>query len=362
MDVEEQIRRGLHGSADGLDPDLARNLAAVRRKVRRRNTRRRVAGVVTVAVVAVGVLAVGARIPDWVSGSPKIGPATQSPSPNVPATVPNPFSIKETFSAASIGMTHPLRVAVSPNGEFYVSDKSQTITEVTPAGRVVRRFGEPGADLGEFLTVSGAIAVGSDGRVFIADTRNSRVLVYSSTGTYLAQLGTRGTGKGQFLRPSDVVVDAQGNVYVADARAGTVTKLSPAGTQLWRFGGAATKDADLVGTEHFAGFTDAGLLVMANEDRGRVVYVDRAGHKVDAFGSGPQGACDAATDGQGFVYVTGCQETDAVSSTELYDSDHQLVGAWSQSTFASAPRFGQGGIGVAVAHDGSLLEVGVSRH
>jgi DNA-binding beta-propeller fold protein YncE len=40
--------------------------------------------------------------------------------------------------------------------------------------------------------------------------------VFTSSGGYITQWGSEGTGPGQFEYPCDVAVDASGNVYVAD--------------------------------------------------------------------------------------------------------------------------------------------------
>jgi DNA-binding beta-propeller fold protein YncE len=52
--------------------------------------------------------------------------------------------------------------------------------------------------------------------VYVADSGNNRILMFTSSGAYLTQWGTRGTGNGQFNRPYGVAVDGSGNVYVAD--------------------------------------------------------------------------------------------------------------------------------------------------
>jgi len=50
----------------------------------------------------------------------------------------------------------------------------------------------------------------------LADSGNHRVLKISTDGLPLAQVGSRGTANGQFIRPTDVAVDRKGFVYVVD--------------------------------------------------------------------------------------------------------------------------------------------------
>lgn len=52
--------------------------------------------------------------------------------------------------------------------------------------------------------------------VYVADRGNHRVQKFSVDGQPLAQVGSRGTGDGQFIRPTDVALDSAGFVYVVD--------------------------------------------------------------------------------------------------------------------------------------------------
>ena len=45
-------------------------------------------------------------------------------------------------------------------------------------------------------------------RVFVADTHNSRIVVFDRDGKELFRFGERGMGPGQFLLPTDVAVDS----------------------------------------------------------------------------------------------------------------------------------------------------------
>jgi len=52
--------------------------------------------------------------------------------------------------------------------------------------------------------------------LYVADQGAHRVQKFSSSGSPLAQVGSRGTAEGQFIRPTDVAVDSAGFVYVVD--------------------------------------------------------------------------------------------------------------------------------------------------
>ena len=50
----------------------------------------------------------------------------------------------------------------------------------------------------------------------MADRNNDRVLKFGSDGTYLATIGSPGTGNGQLNDPTGVWVDQAGNLYVVE--------------------------------------------------------------------------------------------------------------------------------------------------
>jgi DNA-binding beta-propeller fold protein YncE len=68
---------------------------------------------------------------------------------------------------------------------------------------------------------------GKDGRIYVADAGNNRIVVFDSLGRYLFQFGGLGVAKpapgvkaswrpGRFNYPTDIAADESGNVYVAD--------------------------------------------------------------------------------------------------------------------------------------------------
>ena len=75
------------------------------------------------------------------------------------------------------------------------------------------------------------IALDQEGNVYVADTANNRIQVFSSNGTFLSQWGGYGGVNGTLKSPEGIAIDSSsGNVYVADTgnnRISAYTSRSP---------------------------------------------------------------------------------------------------------------------------------------
>lgn len=73
-----------------------------------------------------------------------------------------------------------------------------------------------------------AVAANQD-RIYVADSGNNRVVVYSRNGKLLQTLGEKGSSAEKLLLPTDIVVSSTGKVFVADRQAGRVMVYNSAG-------------------------------------------------------------------------------------------------------------------------------------
>ena len=100
------------------------------------------------------------------------------------------------------------------------------ITQYDSSCSFVSRWGE---------TKSSDIAVDGQGNIYAIDSVKTRVLKYSSTGTFLNSWGSHGSGPEQFIDPHGIAVDTNGNIYVADTGNCRISVFSPEGnlTNQW---------------------------------------------------------------------------------------------------------------------------------
>ena len=159
--------------------------------------------------------------------------------------------------------------------------------------KVIGKWGKSGTGNGQFRGPFG-IATDRSGTVYVADTDNNRVQVFSAGGAFLRKWGATGSGNGQFLSAQDVAVDPQGGVWVADYRNDRVQKFSSSGA--FQLSIAATQPTG-VGVD-----ADGNLFVQ--EASGRVTRYEKAsdytpGTSWKAGGKG--GDLEVASDGTVFA-------------------------------------------------------------
>lgn len=161
-------------------------------------------------------------------------------------------------TSGSNRLSHPVAVAVAPDGMIYVADnergavvvfdtqerysqvigfpkfKPVSLTVIGPrlyvcdmasqsvcifdraSGKQIGTFGKVGDGNGEFRVPIG-IAADPKGNIYVSDMMRCRVEKFSPDGAYLAGVGMMGDKAGSFARPKHIAVDADGILYVVDA-------------------------------------------------------------------------------------------------------------------------------------------------
>jgi len=90
-----------------------------------------------------------------------------------------------------------------------------TTTGLRPAPRWVCSFGQAGTAPGEFNRPEG-LCVDAQDRLYVADSCNHRIQIFSSEGKFLHEYGKPGKGLGELSYPYDICVDKEGRQYVCE--------------------------------------------------------------------------------------------------------------------------------------------------
>ena len=115
-------------------------------------------------------------------------------------------------------LAFPRAAAVTSRGDVWVSEYG--ITERVQrfdgeGARLVGVIGRAGAGSGEFNRPEG-LCVDANDRLYVADSCNHRIQVFSPAGEYLRAHGTAGAGRGELSYPYDIRVDPAGRQYVCE--------------------------------------------------------------------------------------------------------------------------------------------------
>lgn len=142
-----------------------------------------------------------------------------------------------TFGQES-GLSNPRGIAVGPDENIYVADTNNNrIVVFSPEGEFLREFGQ-----GDGLNQPWGVDVAPDGTVWVADTWNHQVKAFTSEGQFIIAWGYYGTptdnpgDTNALYGPRDITVDLNGNILVADTGGKRIRVYNPQGEWLMDVG------------------------------------------------------------------------------------------------------------------------------
>ena len=136
------------------------------------------------------------------------------------------------------GFTWPVGIAVSKtDGSVYASDEYecnisvfdpdgiQPFCERDPDGEYFDRWGTKGSEPG-MLNGPAGIAFDANDDLYVVDSMNNRVQVFTKSGDFLKAWGSAGSSVGEFNRPWGITIDREGAVYTLPIGATTACRSS----------------------------------------------------------------------------------------------------------------------------------------
>ena len=137
----------------------------------------------------------------------------------------------------------PSDVLVAPDGSIFVvdghhADGNNRVMKFAPDGTFIMQWGETGGDDGQFRDPH-ALAMDSQGRLFVGDRANSRIQIFTQDGEHLETWHQFGRPSGLFIDENDILysADSESNsrrnagwrrgIYIGSARTGFVTAFIP---------------------------------------------------------------------------------------------------------------------------------------
>lgn len=193
------------------------------------------------------------------------------------------FTVAGASRASAGGLYGPRGVAVAPDGRVWVTDTgNHRVVSYDAMLQNLRIVGERGSAPGRFANPIG-IAVGPSGSIYVADVDNRRIQVLGPNGEFVRAIpfpGWRESGE------PHLVVDDNGTIYAADPASGAVQELDAEG----RLGKRMTADESGQRFDHPTG--------VALDRKTRILYVIGSGNnsvskiRLGGCGGGPCGSPD----------------------------------------------------------------------
>jgi sugar lactone lactonase YvrE len=207
-------------------------------------------------------------------------------------------SVRTVFGGAGLGpgeFSYPRAMALSPvDGCAFIVDKTARVQRFSADGEYQTQWSMPESADGKPT----GVYVDAKGLVWVADTHYARVIVYDRDGHEQYRFGSRGEGPGQFIFPTNVVIDREGVIYVGEygenSRISRFRKVETSKSQKGRtplvdyldsFADKKSGDGWVERPQAMA-IDQEGILWVADACRHRICRYDRrSGKLLSAFGS-----------------------------------------------------------------------------
>ena len=176
---------------------------------------------------------------------------------------------------ANLAITNPVALAFDPNGNLYVLSSSQHQV------KIYNKLSQLQTTIDVNAINPKGLAVNPNRYIYIADTGGNRILKCEPNGSPDMNfgtngiLGTTGSGNKQFSQPWGIALDGNGQLYVADSNNNRVQIFTPKGKFVTKWGQAGNNDGQLN--------TPSGLYALSNED---IFVSDTGNNRIQRFGAG----------------------------------------------------------------------------
>jgi len=171
-------------------------------------------------------------------------------------------------------LAFPRSVAVNSRGEIFVSEYGLTERVqcfAQDAHKFLRAVGKAGDGPGEFNRAEG-LGIDAQDRIYVADSCNHRIQIFSPDGQFIAAYGKPGAAPGDFSYPYDVRIDAQGFQYVCEFGNSRIQIFDPQHRFVEMLGGPGAAPGKM-----------SNPWAIALDSRGNLYVADAGNHRVLKF-------------------------------------------------------------------------------
>lgn len=198
------------------------------------------------------------------------------------------------------------------------------------------------------------VVTNSKGKIYITDSNNDRIQVFSANGNPLFSFGSSGKGKGQFVYPNCLAVDDQDNVYVGEFKNNRIQVFDPSGKYL-----KSIKSPKNILLEPLAMTIGSDKRLYVANRSGVIINMDTSGNIISTFAKNGAGPGELSypngitTDRRGYILVSDSGN----ARIQVFDSNGKVIKIFQRPDFKLAvPR------GIAVDNKDRIYVVDIFGH
>ena len=138
---------------------------------------------------------------------------------------------------SGLSIDSPRGIAIGKEGRVYIAEQQKhRVTILNRDLSLYKRFSDADRMLGSgHLNMPQGVAINSEGTVYVADMMNHVIQVFDPEGAFLFRFGKMGHGPGTTTSPSAIAIDKKDYVYVGTGST-TVSIFDPRGNFVRAFG------------------------------------------------------------------------------------------------------------------------------
>jgi tripartite motif-containing protein 71 len=225
---------------------------------------------------------------------------------------------KSLDAATGEGFLNPLYIAVNSKGDVYVTDRSAAAIQIySSTGKYISKFA-PKTNEPSFSWSPLSLTFDKKGLMYVVDATKDqhRILVFDTNGQLKLQFGKEGTGNGEFEFANGLTIQNNGDIYVADSNNSRVQVFTKDGVFKTIIGKGGKNS---LGHPVALGFDAKGQLNVSDTFAHSVMVYDTSGKFLFKYGSYGNG------DGQ-FMFPMGL----AVYQNSVYvvDREGKRIEVW----------------------------------
>jgi sugar lactone lactonase YvrE len=173
---------------------------------------------------------------------------------------------------------HPNKIVFGLDGYLYVNDSSNNrIHQISIEGNFIRNFSTSSSAFGTLSDIKQDQA----GNIYILDKSNAKIIQLDKYGIFQNTIGTSGTNDGQFSNPLSIAIDKDNYIYVADTGNNRIQIFSQTGQFVSKINGNGSSG----GTGFYnpyciaLGYSEIGELILYIADNGndRILQINKNG-------------------------------------------------------------------------------------